>query len=208
MNSSLYCPEAPKHNTLPWQLPPLNTRKLTETLVWCSGDCSIHQIPKWTGSAWTDMMDLREMKTTCLASGCWKGQGNNQLGFNRKALDVRAQMIGFLKSEGECVCPPPLSTSRLSSVAQLFASWFRYASLFSLAHLSSKIFIPPWDAHIRGIMVQLRFKAILETSALFFQSAEKVSPDILYIASKPHEKFLFIYFFWNSQYQSLKSRQC
>lgn len=48
------------------------------------------------------------------------------------------------------------------------ASWLRYASLFSLAHLSSEIFIPPQHARIRGIMAQLHLQAVFKDKCAIF----------------------------------------
>lgn len=58
--------------------------------------------------------------------------------------------------------PVTLKKQAHESVAQLYTSPLRYASSFSLAHLSSEIFIPLQNPHIRGIMVQLHLKAILD----------------------------------------------
>lgn len=130
------------------------------------------------------MMDLRKLQ----AAGCWKGHGNNQQGYNRNALNVSRQMTGFFPQSS----PVTLKKQAHESVAQLYTSPLRYASSFSLAHLSSEIFIPLQNPHIRGIMVQLHLKAILDRVYSFSiaSAVEPKRPDRIYIASKPHQIFL------------------
>lgn len=110
------------------------------------------------------MMNLEEINTTWLQD---VGSGIEIISWDiiEMPLVVSAQMLRFLQplSSGS-----NLPAAGLDWVARLFTSLLRYASLFSLAHLSSEIFILPQDAHIRGIMVQLHLKAILETSVVFF----------------------------------------
>lgn len=96
MNVFVGCFEALKPDTLPWQLDASQYQK-------AHGEFGIgaafNQITKKEQLSLSRVgrRDRSKGNKDYLASGCWKRQKNNQLGSNRNALDVSAQMIGFLE---------------------------------------------------------------------------------------------------------------
>ncbi len=191
--------EALKHNTLPWQLTPLSTRKLMGSLVRCSGDCSIHQITKWTGSLWEGwaeidqlMMDLRQINTT------WPqdvGRGIGIISWDIIEMPWMSahRWLGFssVSSQTDGGSGPLPAGLRVGS-----------PTLHFMTQICQFIFSGPfvkWDLHSTARCSHKRYYGSITSQSHFgdkcalfplHSAVEPVRPDTLYIASKPHQIFL------------------